>query len=195
MSAGRSGIAEEAARIVCEELLTDYRMAKQKALERLGLPPRTALPDNAQIQRAVIEYQQVFGGEPYRTHLRQMRESAIQALRLLAPFSPRLVGAAVSGAVTTAHRVQIHAFSDQPELVDVFLIERRIAFDQDERHYRYPDGSERAVGLVCFEGRGPGIDVAVFPEGEQRYVPINPADGQAYKRLDLAAVQKLLDTA
>ncbi len=188
----RSGIVEEAARLFCEEQLTDYRQAKLKALERLGLPPRTALPDNAQLQQAVIAYQQVFGGEAYRVQLRQMRETAVQALKLLAPFAPRLVGGAISGAVTAAHRVQIHAFCDQPELIDVFLIERKLAFEQDQRRYRYPDGREETIGLVRFEGRTQGVDVAVFSDEDRRRAPINPADGLPYKRLDLTAVERLL---
>src|SRR3546814_7798023 len=56
----RDSIAEEAARLVCREALTDYRAAKLKALDRLGMSARsTALPDNAQIDAAVIRYLQL----------------------------------------------------------------------------------------------------------------------------------------
>ena len=122
MSADRHGVADEAARIVCEEALTDYRQAKLKALDRLGLPPRTPLPDNASVQAAVLSYLRVFGGEAHAQWLQQLRRTAVAVLRALAPFEPRLVGAVVSGAVTTAHRVQIHAFADQAESVDIFLL-------------------------------------------------------------------------
>jgi len=44
----------ESARIICEDDVLDYRAAKMKAAQRLGLSPRTALPDNARIQAAVI---------------------------------------------------------------------------------------------------------------------------------------------
>lgn len=194
LSADRHGIAEEAARIVCEEALTDYRQAKLKALERLGLPPRTPLPDNASVQSAVLDYLRVFGGPEYVQRLQRLRLTAAQVLRGLAPFSPRLVGAVVSGAVTAAHRVQIHAYADQAESVDIFLFDRQISFDVDERCYRYPGGRELDIPVLRFDWHGVGVDVAVFNEDQRRQAPLNPADGQPYRRLDLAATEALLLT-
>ncbi len=187
-----SGIAEEAARIVCEEALTDYRQAKLKALTRLGLPARTPLPDNAAVQAAVLSYLRVFGGPAHATRLRTLRQTAVQVLRGLAPFAPRLVGAVVSGAVTPAHRVQIHAFADQAESVDIYLLDRQITFDVDERRYRYAGGREVDIPLLRFDWHGTGVDLAVFSEDERRQPPLNPADGLAFKRLDLAATEALL---
>ncbi|HEY0975452.1 MAG TPA: hypothetical protein VGE57_13240 [Solimonas sp.] len=195
MNADRHGVADEAARIVCEEALTDYRQAKLKALDRLGLPPRTPLPDNASVQAAVLSYLRVFGGEAHAQWLQQLRRTAVAVLRALAPFEPRLVGAVVSGAVTTAHRVQIHAFADQAESVDIFLLDRQVDFDVEERRYRYPGGREVAAPVLRFDWHGIGVDVAIFDAGARRQAPINPADGQPYRRLDLAAAEALLQAS
>lgn len=186
----RYDLAQEAARLICEERLTDYRAAKQKAAQRLGLPARAPMPDNAQIERAVIDYQRLFGGPEYAATLSRLRLTAVRAMRLLAEFAPRLVGAAVSGAATSANRVQLHVSAERAEALDLFLHDRGIDFAQDQRTYRYPDGSEDDVPLVRFEAEGVGVDVAVFDAGDRR-VPINPADGKPYKRLDLAAAEKL----
>lgn len=185
-------IAQEAARIICEECVTDYRLAKQKAAARLGLPARSGLPDNASVQQAVIEYQRLFGGEEYRERLRRMRQTALLVMRQLAGFSPRLVGAAVSGAITEAHRLQLHAFADKPEAIDIFLHDRGIEFDEDERRYRYPDGTEQRIPLTCFEVDGIGVDLAVFPENEIRRAPLSPVEGQPFRRLDPAQAERLL---
>lgn len=195
MGADRHGIAEEAARIVCEEALTDYRQAKLKALDRLGLPSRTPLPDNASVQTAVLAHLRVFGGAEHAQRLRLMRQTAVQVLRGLALFSPRVVGATVSGAVTAAHRVQIHAYADQAESVDIFLLDRQIGFDVDERRYRYPGGRELDIPVLRFDWHGVGVDVAVFDEDHRRQPPLNPADGQPYRRLDLAATEALLQAS
>src|SRR3546814_21196420 len=73
----RDSIAEEAARLVCREALTDYRAAKLKALDRLGMSARsTALPDNAQIDAAVIRYLKLFGGADYTERLQRLRTLA-----------------------------------------------------------------------------------------------------------------------
>jgi len=185
-------IIQEAARIICEERVIDYRLAKQKAAERLGLSARAGMPDNAQVQQAVIDYQRLFGGESYHERLRGMRRTALRVMRQLAEFSPRLVGGAVSGAITDAHRVQLHAFADKAELVDLFLHERGIEFEQSERRYRYSDGGEARIALACFELEAYGVDLALFSTDEQRRVPINPADGQPYRRLDPAQLEKLI---
>lgn len=190
MSRARAVIAQEAARIICEELITDYGHAKRKAAERTGAGTRE-MPENALIQQAVIEYQQLFGGDAYLAHLQKMRATAVQMLGWLAPFSPCLVGATISGAVTRAHRVQLHLFADKPESLDIFLHDHGMHFDQGERGYRYRDGHEARVPLACFEVNGIGVDAAVFPEGEAKRPPVNPTDGLVFKRLTLAEAERL----
>lgn len=191
MQRERSGLIEEAARIVCVELLTDYRQAKRKAAQRLGLPPNAPLPENAAVHAAVIDYQRLFGGDEYVRQLQGLRRTALAAMRLFAEFSPRLVGAVVSGAVTAAHRVQLHVFSDAAEAVDVTLLNRGIDFEPGERRYRMGDGRERPVALLRLELDGHGVDVAVFPEDGLRRAPINPLDGRPFRRLDYAEAGRL----
>ncbi|QHS10778.1 hypothetical protein [Sinimarinibacterium sp. NLF-5-8] len=188
-------LVAEIAREVCTGQLTDYRLAKQRALARLGLPARTPLPDNRAIHAAVIDYQRLFGGSAYRAHLQQMRQAAHQAMHLLQAFAPRLVGAALSGAVTPAHHVQLHAFADPAEAVDLFLMDRHLRYEADERRYRYPNGQEEQVPLIRLQWQRIGVDIAVFGADDVRRVPINPVDGKAFVRADAAAVQRLLDAS
>lgn len=191
-SGGGGGLAAEAARILVEEAMTDYGAAKRKAAERLGLGVRASLPDNAQVEAEVIAYQRLFGGTGYVHRLRELRATAVRAMRLLQEFEPRLTGAVVSGAIADAHRVQLHAFPDKAEMVDVFLANRGIAAEPDERDYRYGDGRIESVPLVCFEAAGVGIDVALFEPGQQRRAPLSPANGLPAKRLTLAQAEALL---
>ena len=113
-------------------------------------------------------------------------------MKLLAPFDPRLVGAAVSGAITQANRLQLHVFSEKPESLDLFFQDRGIHYEQDEREYRYPDGSTELVPLLCFEADDVSVDVASFPPGEERRLPLSPADGEPMRRLTLSDVEALL---
>jgi hypothetical protein len=188
-------LAQEAARVICEERVTDYRAAKHKAAQRLGLGERAALPDNATVMQAVLEYQRIFGGAAYVEHLVRMRRCAVQAMQQLHDFHPLLVGAAVSGAVTGAHRVQLHAFDERSEALEIALQNLGIRCRQADRHYRYSNGRDCNIPLVCFEANGIGIDIAVFPPEELLRPPLNPVTGQAYLRLNMAAVQKLIDAA
>lgn len=189
--AAPDAIAREIARLICEEQITDVRLARQKTAERHGLSLHAGQPDNAEIQQAVIEYQRLFGGEAYRDRLRLMRRTAVRAMRQLGEFRPRLVGGAVTGAITAAHRVQLHAFADKPESLDMLLHDRGVRFEEAERSYRFTDGRIQKVPLVCFEIDGVGVDVAMFEDDPRRATPINVADGLPYLRLALAEAERL----
>ena len=195
-AAGRADVTapltQEAARLICDERLIDYAAAKRKAVQRLGLGAHTALPDNASVREAVIAYQRMFGGDAYREHLRAMRQTALRAMELLKDFSPRLVGGAANGAVTSANRVQLHVFDDQAEAPELFLLNRNIVCTQGQRRYRYADGREQDIALTRFEGDGIGVDVAVFSWDAQRRAPLDPSGNSSYQRLDADAVRALL---
>lgn len=184
-------LVEEAARIFCEEALTDYRAARDKAAERLGLSPRNARADAAEIQAAVVRYQRLFGGQAYTARLRALRHTAVKAMRLLIEFEPRLVGALISGAITESHRVQLHAFADKPEQLDGLLQQRNIPYEVNERHYRFTDGREETVPVLSFGEAESGVDVAVFSERETRLAPLSSVDRAPMKRLSLTEAESL----
>lgn len=195
MRAAAEELIEEAARLICDEGYADYRVAKLKAAERLGYGRGTTLPDNARIEAVVLERQQLFGGDEYRAALTAMRRAAVQGMRLLTSFQPRLAGSAVSGAIGQGHRVQLHVVADQPESVEMLLHDRRIPFEQDERRYRLADGREANVPLLCFEADGVGVDIAVFEPGSERHPPLSQIDGKPARRLNPDQVRALLDAS
>ena len=191
---GTAELALEAARIFVEESLTDYATAKRKAAERMGLGQRAALPDNARVQAEVIAYQRLFGGAAYVQRLKRMRTTAVQAMKLLQEFDPRLTGGAITGAIGEAHRVQLHAFPDKAEMVDVFLADRGFEAKESERDYRYGDGHVESVPMASFDAGGIGVDVALFEPGQERRAPLSPTDGLPAKRLTLAQAEALAAT-
>jgi hypothetical protein len=189
-----SRMVQEAARIVVEDGLSDYRLAKQKAAERLGLRSGAApMPSNADLQAAVIQYQRLFGGSAYASRLVLMRRTAVQAMRMLKEFSPRLVGAVASGATTEGHDVQLHCFADKPEMIDVLLESKGLAFTVSERRYRYGDGQVQDVPVLSFDAADIGVSVAVFPERDQRRAPLSSIDGAPVRRLDFASAEALAE--
>lgn len=193
MHAASEELIEEAARLICDEGYADYRVAKHKAAERLGAGRGANLPDNSRIEAAVLSRQQLFGGDAYHQALRDMRRAALQGMRLLAAYQPRLAGSAVSGAIGRGHRVQLHVIADQPEAVEMLLHDRRIPFEQDERRYRLADGREVEVSLLCFEADAVGIDIAVFEPGSERHPPLSQVSGKPARRLNADQLRALLD--
>ncbi len=70
----RTVLAQEAARIIVEQGIEDYRIAKIKAAERLGMTARGSLPGNPEIEHAVSEHLKLFGRESHLDLLRVLRQ-------------------------------------------------------------------------------------------------------------------------
>lgn len=192
MSASTAEIIHEAARLICHEGFVDYAFAKRRAADNLGLQIRTGPVDNTLIEASVLEMQESSGGDEYRTALQQMRETAIEAMKFLAGFEPRLAGSAASGAIGIGHRVQIHVHDDFPESVEMKFHSLGIPFIQAERRYSTGKGNYSEIPLIQFEVDNVGVDVAVFSWDFLRRPPDSQVTGRPAKRLDAQQVAKLI---
>ncbi|HFC53178.1 MAG TPA: hypothetical protein ENJ43_01960, partial [Gammaproteobacteria bacterium] len=124
----RIRISQEAARLMVEHGIRDYRTAKQKAALRLGVADSRSLPRNEEIEAARLEHQRLFDSQQQPRRLRRMRATALQAMRLLDNFQPRLVGAVLNGSAGRYDPVTLHLFCDTAEEVALLLMEREIPF-------------------------------------------------------------------
>jgi hypothetical protein len=188
----RQVVAQEAARIIVNQGIRDYRVAKQKAAERLGLDARGALPGNAEIEAAVAEHLQIFGGESHNDLLRLMRTAALSAMELLADFSPRLVGPVLVGTADENSAVNLHLFADSPEMVAMEIGDMGIQFKSYERRLKSRRGQIEMYAGFEFSHQNTSIQATVFPIDGIRQAPMSPIDGKPMRRVDSDAVQELL---
>ena len=189
----RQMLAQEAARIIVEQGIQDFRLAKIKAAERLGLTGRGSLPGNSEIQQAVGEHLTLFGRESHINLLEALRRAALAAMEILSPFSPRLVGPVLHGTAAANSAINLHVFSDTPELIAMKLDENRLSYRPYERRLKSRrDKAETFAGYRFFQDDA-SIEATVFPVNGMRQAPISPVDGRPMQRADHVAVQKLLD--
>jgi hypothetical protein len=188
----RQVVAQEAARIIVNQGVRDYRVAKQKAVERLGLNSRGALPGNAEIEAAVVDHLQIFGGDEHSNLLRLMRTAALSAMELLIEFSPRLVGPVLVGTADDNSAVNLHVFADSPEMVAMHIGDRGIHFRSYERRLKSRRGQIEMYAGFEFNHCNEMIQATVFPVDGIRQAPMSPIDGKPMKRVDSDAVQDLL---
>ncbi|MFL6714425.1 MAG: hypothetical protein ACJ8LN_16090, partial [Sulfurifustis sp.] len=113
----RQRIAAEAARIMAEEGVTDFQMAKRKAAARLNLSEVRNLPGNDEVQAALSEHLRLFHHAETARHADRLRHIAVDAMQFLSEFEPRLVGPVLSGTVTATSDIQLHVSADAPEQV------------------------------------------------------------------------------
>src|SRR5262245_29145561 len=88
----RSRIAHLAARLMAEDGIEDYALAKRKAARQVGTPDTRELPTNEDIDAELKRYQQIYYEEQERDRLQQLREVAVRAMRELAQFDLHLTG-------------------------------------------------------------------------------------------------------
>lgn len=186
---------EEAARLICDEGYADYRAARAKAAERLGISPRSSPPDPRRIEAAVLQRHALFDAAAHALQLAAMRRTALRAMRLLSGYQPRLAGSSVTGAIGEGHRVQLHLVADMPETVEMLLHDRHIPFEQGERRYRLADGRDFCAALLSFEADTVGVDLAVFEPASLRHPPLSQIDGKPARRLTCEQLEALIAAA
>ena len=189
-------LAQEAARIMVEHGVRDFRAAKQKAAERLGMGTRGTLPRNAEIELAVSEHLQLFGGGTHASYLDEMRQTALAVMELFVTFMPRLVGPVLSGTADENSAVNLHMFSDSPEAVAMQLTELGISYGSYERRLKI----HRSRGATAdtfpgyrFDHEGATVEATVFPVDGIRQAPISPIDGKPMQRANRKNVKDLID--
>jgi len=189
----RQVVAQEAARIIVGHGIRDYRLAKQKAADRLGVAGRGLLPGNAEIEAAVAEHLQIFGRESHADHLRLLRIAALSAMELLASFTPRLVGPVLAGTADENSAVNLHLFADSPEAVAMELGGMGVSYRPYERRLKSRRNRVETYAGFEFHHSNSTIQATVFPIDGIRQAPMSPIDGKPMKRVDSAAVQQLLE--
>lgn len=121
-------LAATAARLVVEEGL-DYGAAKRRSIRQLGLPARTALPDNERVEDAVREYIALFCADTQAAELRVLRQTALVWMQRLAEFRPHLAGAVWRGTATRLSPIHLQLFCDDPKSAELALINQGVRYE------------------------------------------------------------------
>ena len=186
-------LAQEAARIMVEHGVRDFRAAKRKAAERLGMSSRGSLPRNAEVELAVSEHLQLFGGGSHANYLDEMRQTALAVMGLLEAFTPRLVGPVLLGTADDNSAVNLHLFADSAEMVAMEIGDMGIQFRPYERRLKSRRGQVEMYPGFEFSHSNETIQTTVFPVDGIRQAPMSPIDGKPMKRADSDGVQALLE--
>lgn len=189
----RQLLAQEAARIIVDHGIRDYRLAKLKAAERLGAGWRGSLPGNAEIEAAVADHLQIFGGDAHDNLLRLMRTAALSAMELLGEFSPRLVGPVLVGTADENSAVNLHVFTDSPEMVAMEIGDLGLHFRSYERRLKSRRGQIEIYPGFEFSHCNETVQATVFPVDGIRQAPMSPIDGKPMRRAASDTVQQLLE--
>jgi hypothetical protein len=188
----RQAVAEEAARIMREQGVDDFLLAKRKAAERLGVMDASILPRNTEIEAAMVAHQRLFDADRHESELATLRRAALEAMRLMSDFEPRLVGPVLAGTASGHSEINLHVFSESAEAVSLRLEERGIPHEVLERRMRYERDRAVSYPAVRFVAGRQAVDAVVFPLDGIRQSPASPVDGRPMRRASAAEVESLL---
>ena len=188
-------IADTAARLVVEDGL-EYGPAKRHALQQLGLPARTPLPDNDQLEAAVAEYIALFCADTQPAELRALRRVALTWMERMADFRPHLAGAVWHGTATRLSDIYLQLFCDDPKSAEILLIDHQVSYDPSTVQGFHGQPVEAlTLGQAAPElGTVVGVHLLIYDLDDLRGALRPDARGRT-PRGDTAAVRRLLEQA
>jgi hypothetical protein len=188
----KSEIAAVAARMVVEEGL-EFGPAKRRALKQLGLPGRTALPGNDEVEDAVAEYIALFCADTQSGELLALRRLAAVWMERMAVFRPHLGGAVWHGTATRLSDIYIQLFCDDCKSAEISLIDHKVDYVPRTVNGFHGESVEAlSVHAFCQElNEEVGVHLLIYDHDDVRGALKPDAKGRA-PRGDLGAVRRLL---
>ena len=191
----RQQLALEAARIMAEEGVNDYYVAKQKAAARLHAPHTQNMPRNDEVQAALMEYQRLFKSATQPQQLQQLRLASLRAMSFLQRFEPRLVGAVLDGSATAYSNITLHLFADPPDGVGLFLMDEGVPYNLGSQRVTMVNGEVVEALVYTINDKEDAIELVVFDHKALRNPPRCPVTGKALQRATLQSVEMLTHNA
>ena len=188
----RAAIAAAAARIMAEDGIDDYAVAKRKAARRLGAPETERLPANDEIASALRAYQSLYQADEHPDRLKILRRHALDLMRQLAAFNPYLTGAVLDGTAGRNAEIELQLFPESSKQVEIFLLERGLEFNAREQR-RFAGDRARSAALLSFDWQGLPVKLAVFDPRDERIALKTSLAGRVIERAGTAEVRALLD--
>src|SRR3990172_8362033 len=187
----RPRIAAAAARIMAEDGIEDFAMAKRKAARQLGAEDTRSLPANDEVEAELRAYLSLYQGEEQRERILSLRTLALAAMQALAQFRPYLSGPVLKGTAGRYSDIDLQLFTDDSKAVEIFLLNRPIPYEATQQR-RFAGDRERAVSVLKLDWEGVPLNVAVYSANDERGTLKTTPAGRPIERAGIRAVAQLL---
>jgi len=190
----RGRIAHLAARLMAEDGIEDYALAKRKAARQAGTPDARELPTNEEIDTALKVYRQIYQPDTHRERLRALRKTAVRAMQKMVQFNPYLTGSVLNGNAGKYADINVQLFTENAKAVELFLIDRGIPYRAAQS--RLYSGEElQTVPVFTISDDGVEIEITVLSPRDLRLPLRTSAEGKPIERAKLRMVEDLLAQA
>lgn len=167
----RDEIASLAAKFIAEEG-AEYGAAKRRAVKQLLGNQKlngNILPDNAQIEQEVREYQALFFADTQPARLLHLRQLAAVLMQELAQFNPYVIGAVFNGTAGEHSDIYLHLYTDNSKDVAIFLLNLGIDYEVSEHQGKRGE----ALETLSFVYKNEGVHLLVHAMDDLRHTDKN----------------------
>src|SRR3954462_14013420 len=190
----RARIAAAAARLMAEDGIDDFALAKRKAAKQLGVLESQALPGNDEIEAELRAYLALYQAEEHPQRVIELREIALDAMKALEQFHPYLTGPVLKGIAGPYAEIDLQLFPESAKELEIFLLDRNIAFTTREIR-RYSGDRSRAASVFSLDWEGAPVNLSVFDPRDERVTLKGSQAGRNMDRAGIAQVGALLRDA
>ena len=176
---------------MAEDGIDDFALAKRKAARQLGAPDSEALPRNDEIEEALRAYRALYQPEEHARRIAELRRIALDAMQALERFSPYLSGPVLKGTAGPYAEIELQLFPQSAKEVELFLLERRIAFTTHEGR-RFSGDRAHAMSVFSLTWQEAPLKLSVFDPRDERLALKTSQAGRVMERAGIAEVGALL---
>jgi hypothetical protein len=187
----RARIAAAAARLMAEDGIDDFALAKRKAAKQLGVTEAQALPANDEIEAELREYLALYQAEEHPQRIAELRGIALDAMRALEHFNPYLTGPVLKGIAGPYAEIELQLFPDSVKEVEIFLLDRNLTYDTREGR-RYAGDRAHAVSVLSLTWDGVPLRLSIFDPRDERVALKSSQAGRVMDRAGIAEVGALV---
>jgi len=176
---------------MAEDGIDDFALAKRKAARQLGAADTEALPANDEVEAELQAYRALYEPEEHSERIAELRRIALDAMRTLERFSPYLTGPVLKGTAGPYGEIELQLFPESAKEVEIFLLERRIAFTTHEGR-RFSGGRAHAMSVFSLTWQDAPLKLSVFDPRDERVALKTSQAGRVMERAGIAEVGALL---
>lgn len=187
----RARIAAAAARIMAEDGIDDFALAKRKAARQIGAVQGQALPGNDEIEAELRAYRELYQSDEHPELVAELLRSALEAMKAFQAFRPYLTGPVLAGIAGPYSEIELQLFPESTKEVEIFLIEHSLPFSTREVR-RFSGSRGRPVGVFELSWEELPLKLFVFDARDERVTLKKSQAGRPLERAGIPEVEAIL---
>lgn len=187
----RVRVAAAAARLMAEDGIDDFALAKRKAARQLGVEERGFLPGNDEIEAELRAYRSLYQSQDHAENIDTLRRMALGAMQTLERFRPYLTGAVLKGIAGPHAPIELQLFPDNAKDVELFFLERNIRCMAHQAK-RFAGDRAHAVTVLKVDWNGAELRLSVLDPRDERLALKSSLAGKTLERAGIRELAELI---